>query len=71
MISEISEYSKPEISEIIILTRLSLYNQNMFCGAHAIRKVLKGLNIRPLPSVSTIGRILSRNGLTYKKTGFY
>ncbi len=71
VISESSEYSKSEIKEIVIITRLSLYNRNMACGAYAIRKVLKGLNTRPLPSVSAIGRILYRYGLTYQRTGLY
>ncbi|MCP4272172.1 MAG: hypothetical protein GY781_09415 [Gammaproteobacteria bacterium] len=71
MISGSSEYTKSEIREIIISTRLSLYNQNMACGAHAIRKALENSNVRPLPSISSIGRILSRYGLTYQKTGLY
>ncbi len=71
VISESSEYSKSDIKEIIIITRLSLYNRNMACGAYAIRKELKELNTRPLPSVSAISRILSRNGLTFKRTGIY
>ena len=66
-----SEYSKSEIREIIIFIRLSLYNQNMACGAHAIRKELENSNAKPLPSVSTIGRILSHHGLTFKRTGLY
>ncbi|MCP5004380.1 MAG: hypothetical protein GY941_10670 [Planctomycetes bacterium] len=71
MTSESYEYSKSEIIEIIILTRHSLYNKNVACGAHAVRKVLENLNVSPLPSVSTIGRILSRYHLTYKRTGLY
>lgn len=71
MTSGSSEYSKSEIRDTVISIRLSLYNQNMACGAHAIRKELENSDVRPLPSVSAIGRILSRYGLTYKRTGLY
>ena len=33
-------------------------------GAHAIRAELKALDVRPLPAVRTIERVLQRNGLT-------
>jgi hypothetical protein len=64
-------FSPDELKEIIILTRYSLYNRNVHCGAQSIRSELRSLDIRPLPSLSFIGRILRSNGLTYRRTGFY
>jgi hypothetical protein len=64
-------YSPDELKEIIILTRYSLYNRNALCSAKAIRSELLSLDIRPLPSLSFIGKILRFNGLTYRRTGFY
>lgn len=64
-------YSTVEIKELIILTRLSRYNRNIACGAKHIRQELKSLNIRPLPSLSFIGKVLREEGLTYRRTGIY
>lgn len=66
-----SIYSPAEIEKITVITRLNLYNQNAPCGANAIRKELENLNIKPLPSVSSINRILKRHGLTHRRTGYY
>jgi len=60
-----------EIEEIVKLTRLSLYNQGLFCGAQAILWELEEQNVQPLPSVRTINRILSRHHLTHRRTGRY
>ena len=60
-----------EIEEIIKMIRLNLYNQGLFCGAQAIRWELEDLGAKPLPSIRTINRILSRNGLTHRRTGKY
>jgi putative transposase len=49
-----------EITEMIRLIRLELYNKNLFCGAQAILWALEDLNVEPLPSERTIARILSR-----------
>jgi len=68
------ERSAAEIEEIVILVRLDLYNRGLPYGAHAIRRHLETMgdgDVSPLPSLSTIGRILRRNGLTYRRTGFY
>jgi hypothetical protein len=64
-------FSRAEIEEIVVMQRLHLYNRGIPCGAKAIRKLLDQQGVRPLPSVSTIKHILSRNGLTYGRTGFY
>jgi putative transposase len=53
------------------MVRLSLYNRGRSCGAHAILKELAELHVRPLPSLSTIKRILTRRGLTHGRTGHY
>ena len=60
-----------EIEQLVVLERLHLYNRGVPCGALAIRQTLEQLAIRPLPSVSSIHRILSRHGLTHRRTGFY
>lgn len=61
----------PEIVEVIKMIRLNLYNQDLFCGAQAIQWELEDLGIKPLPSIRTINRILSQNGLTHRRTGKY
>jgi len=40
--------------------RLNLYNRDLFCGAQAILWEVEELGIKPLPSLRTINRILSR-----------
>jgi hypothetical protein len=64
-------FSSAEIEEIVVMQRLHLYNRGLPCGAKAIRNLLDQQGVRPLPSVSTIQRILSGNCLTYGRTGFY
>ena len=64
-------YSPDELKELVILSRYSRYNRNAPCGAKAIRKELEYLDIRPLPSLSFISRVLRENGLTYRRTGIY
>ena len=59
-----NHFSQAEIEEIVAMVRLSLYNQGRLCGAHAILKELVELHVRPLPSLSTIKRILNRYVLT-------
>lgn len=53
------------------MVRLKLYNRDEFCGAQAILWELEDLNIQPLPSLSTINRILRRHDLTHQRTGCY
>lgn len=60
-----------EIEETIKAIRLELYNQGMFCGAQAIAWRMEELEIQPVPSIRTIGRILVRGDLTYRRTGRY
>ena len=64
-------YTPEEIEQIVIMERLHLYNWGLPCGAQAIRRRLDREGIQPLPSISTINRILSRNCLTHHRTGYY
>jgi putative transposase len=63
--------TRDEIEQIVTMARLHLYNKGLPCGAKAIRNLLFEQCVLPLPSVSTIKRILSRNCLTYGRTGYY
>ena len=68
----ISPHRTPaEIEQIVEVVRWSLYNKDVFCGSEAIRWELEDMNVQPLPSRSTIGRILHRRGLTHRRTGRY
>ena len=53
-----------EIEEIVKMVRLNLYNRAVFCGAQAIRWEMEDLGAKALPSIRTINRVLSRQGLT-------
>ena len=58
-----------EIEQIVILLRLHLYNYERLHGPKAIREQFLIQGVRPVPSLSTIKRILSRNNLTYRRVG--
>jgi len=60
-----------EIEAAIVLERLSLYNHGKPCGAVALRSRLQCLGVVQLPSVSTINRILAKNYLSNRRTGYY
>lgn len=64
-----SLFTQEEIEQIVILIRLHLYNHGRFHGPKAIREQLIIEGISPVPSLSTIKRILSRNHLTYGRVG--
>ena len=66
-----SLYTLKEIEKIVVMERLHLYNKGLSYGAQAISHVLEQKEIRPLPSITTIKRILSRNCLTHGRTGHY
>jgi len=66
--------SAAEIEAIVIMVRLHLYNRDVPCGAQAIRRQLEQMHdtiVSPLPSLTTINRILHRNNLTHRRTGNY
>ena len=69
MFNQSTEYTKEEIVEIVKIIRLELYNRGLHCGAKAIKNKIKEKDIEPIPSESSIGRILSRHGLTYGRIG--
>lgn len=60
-----------EIEKIVELVRLDLYNNNLFCGKQAIQWKLIDMEVQPVPSLTTIGRILKRRELTNRRTGRY
>lgn len=61
-----------EIEEIVVFVRLELYNRDLPCGSKAIRKKLDAFyHVKPLPSESTIARILAKRCLTHRRTGCY
>jgi len=60
-----------EIEQIVEMVRLSLYNKDLFCGNQAIQWEMEDMEVQPLPSLSTIGRILHRRELTHRRTGRY
>ncbi len=63
-------HTKEEIVELVKMIRLELYNRGLCCGAKVIKNKMDDYHVNPLPSESTIGRILSRHGLTHRRTGF-
>lgn len=66
-----SLFSTEEVEQVIVSERLYLYNRMKPCGAAALRQHLYGLEVTPLPSISTIGRILAKHCLTHGRTGYY
>ena len=63
--------TKKELESVVVLERLHLYNHMKPCGAAALKKHLQSLGVENLPSVSTIGRILSEQYLTNGRIGYY
>jgi hypothetical protein len=51
--------------------RLYLYNRGLPCGAKAIQEKLREETATPVPSTSTIGRVLKQQCLTNGRTGYY
>lgn len=68
---KIAGKTSSEMEEIIKMTRQSLYNQGVFCGAQAIHWELSEQGIPSIPSIRTINRILVRKDLTHGRTGRY
>jgi putative transposase len=66
----------PELERMILSIRRRLQNHSApaarysLFGAQAIRAELKALDVRPLPAVRTIERVLQRNGLTSPRVRF-
>lgn len=53
------------------MVRLDRYNRGYTHGVNAILQEIEAIEIRPLPSLRTIARILARLGLTHGRTGRY
>ena len=64
-------YSPEEIEQIVVDTRLHLYNGGYNHGAYAIAFYLEPSLGLQTPSASTVHRILVRHGLTHGRTGLY
>ncbi len=60
-----------EIEKIVEMVRLNLYNKGLFCGNQAIQWEMNDMEVQPIPSLTTIGRILRRRELTHRRTGRY
>ena len=63
--------SKSEVRECIVFVRLDLYNTGKNCGPAAIRQRLEDLGVKPIPSCSTIAKVLTEDSLTCNRTGYY
>lgn len=57
--------------ELVTHFRLSLYNKEVPHGSKAILERMKEENVKPLPSISTINKILKEQCLTNGRTGYY
>jgi len=51
------------------MVRLNRYNRGRTHGANAILQEMDAMGVRPLPSLRTIARILTRLGLSNGRTG--
>jgi len=60
-----------EIEQYVVFKRLELYNAGHPCGATALRQHMLDRGVTPLPSRRKIARILTANGLTHGRTGWY
>lgn len=64
--------SPAAVEELVVVTRLHLYNQDLPCGAAALRRYLHEQEcLRPLPSTRRIRQILTLYGLSHGRTGWY
>ena len=66
-----TSFSKIEIEEIVAMVRLDRYNRGRTHGANAILLEMESVGVRPLPSLRTIARILTRLGLSKGRTDHY
>jgi hypothetical protein len=63
--------NKDHRDKIIEFVRLDLYNKAIPCGANAIINKMKEMEIMPMPSLSTINRVLRERYLTHGRQGYY
>jgi hypothetical protein len=70
--NSIERFSKQDVEDIVAMVRLELYNRELPCGPEAIRKKMdEAYQILPLPSKTTISKILSQRCLSHQRTGWY
>jgi len=53
------------------MVRLNLYNRGRTHDVNAILQEMESMGVHPLPSIRTIARILTRLGLSNRRTGHY
>ena len=53
------------------MVRLNRYNRGRTHGANAILQEMESMEVRPLPSLRSIARILTLSGLSHGRTGHY
>ena len=71
-VEEFDRLTKREKMIVYITSfRLNLYNNGALCGPKAIQEKLQNENLTPVPSISTIARILKSQCLTNGRTGYY
>lgn len=64
-------WTPAEVEVLVIQARLELYHRGRPCGATALYRYLdQQREVRPLPSVRQIGRLLTLYGMTHGRTGW-
>ena len=63
--------TREQMESVIKLERLELYNHEKPCGAKTLWLHLQSLEIRNLPSISTIGRMMGKQGLINESASYY
>jgi hypothetical protein len=59
-----------EVEQLVVMTRLKLYNGSKPCGPKAVRERLcQHYSVKPPPSERTIARLLTKHGLSHARTG--
>jgi predicted nucleic acid-binding Zn ribbon protein len=67
-----ASWSAEQVEEVVVHARLGLYNRGMPCGPRVLREHIEEVfGVRSSPSERTIARMLARNGLTHRRTGWY
>ncbi len=71
-VEEFDRLTKHEKMIVYITSfRLDLYGSGAQCGPRAIQDKLRDQNLTPVPSISTIARVLNNQCLTNERTGYY
>jgi putative transposase len=60
-----------DVEAIVLTARRDLDGQGLFCGAQAILWELEDRDVEPLPSESTVNRILGKHGFVKRRCGRY